>query len=83
MIFWSVAGLGGFHFYLTSTAQTTNEDIKQVFKDKGNPYSRSFFKNWAVTLCSPVSSGFINFRKEVPSYKNSEAEAGKTLLSKK
>ncbi|OWR53424.1 hypothetical protein KGM_206512 [Danaus plexippus plexippus] len=66
---WSVLGLAGFHTYLASTDQTTNEDIKGSFSRRGsggagtNPYSRgnACANCWHV-LCGPLAPSLIDRR---------------------
>ncbi|CAB3371405.1 Hypothetical predicted protein [Cloeon dipterum] len=77
---WSVLGLAGFHTYLTSTNQTTNEDIKGSFsKRRGqesfNPYSQgNYCTNCVFVLCGPVPPSLIDRRGEVsPEYSASIA----------
>ncbi|KAJ8276457.1 hypothetical protein COCON_G00082090 [Conger conger] len=63
---WSVVGLTGFHTYLISLNQTTNEDIKGSWSGKNrvqNPYShRNLIKNCCEVLCGPVHPSVLDRR---------------------
>lgn len=65
---WSIVGLTGFHGYLVSSNQTTNEDIKGSFSSRSgqgnfNPYSEgSMLQNCAAVLCGPLHPSLINRR---------------------
>ncbi|KAG7465049.1 hypothetical protein MATL_G00172210 [Megalops atlanticus] len=64
---WSVVGLTGFHTYLISLNQTTNEDIKGSWSGKNrvqNPYShKNIIKNCCEVLCGPVYPSVLNRRE--------------------
>ncbi|OQR67342.1 putative palmitoyltransferase ZDHHC14-like [Tropilaelaps mercedesae] len=70
---WSILGLAGFHTYLTTANQTTNEDIKGSFSsrrgaDVRNPYSQgSCFANCGAVLCAPIPPSLIARRSYVDS----------------
>nr|CAG4640655.1 EOG090X01OT [Eulimnadia texana] len=75
---WSVLGLAGFHTYLTTSNQTTNEDIKGSFTGKGNqrkmnPYSKGgVCFNCFFVLCGPLPPSLIDRRGLVtPDYMTS------------
>lgn len=63
---WSVVGLTGFHTYLISLNQTTNEDIKGSWSGKNriqNPYShKNFMKNCCEVLCGPAYPSVLDRR---------------------
>ncbi|MCI4379941.1 hypothetical protein PGIGA_G00234110 [Pangasianodon gigas] len=63
-------GLTGFHTYLISLNQTTNEDIKGSWSGKNriqNPYShKNIIKNCCEVLCGPTYPSVLDRRGVMP-----------------
>ncbi|XP_067243590.1 palmitoyltransferase ZDHHC9 isoform X2 [Chanodichthys erythropterus] len=83
---WSVVGLTGFHTYLISLNQTTNEDIKGSWSGKNrvqNPYShKNIIKNCCEVLCGPTYPSVLDRRgvmlEDSSSPAHSDASAAST-----
>ncbi|XP_023025600.2 palmitoyltransferase app [Leptinotarsa decemlineata] len=77
---WSILGLAGFHTYLTTSNQTTNEDIKGSFTSKRgqenfNPYSQgNVCLNCFHILCGPITPSLIDRRGLVTENYRSELD---------
>nr|XP_061792989.1 palmitoyltransferase ZDHHC9-like [Nerophis lumbriciformis] len=86
---WSVVGLTGFHTYLISLNQTTNEDIKGSWSGKNrvqNPYShKNIFKNCCEVLCGPTYPSVLDRRglmnEELPISVSSAAPSSSSSAS--
>ena len=65
LVFWSVAGLGGYHCYLSSRGITTNEDIKGGYKQFNNPFNRSFCTNLFTMFCPPHTLPYIPYTNRI------------------
>nr|XP_022907417.1 palmitoyltransferase ZDHHC18 [Onthophagus taurus] len=82
---WSILGLAGFHTYLTTSNQTTNEDIKGSFTGKSgqesfNPYSQgNVCLNCFYILCGPVTPSLIDRRGVVT--EEYRREIGKKIVT--
>ncbi|CAG2161504.1 unnamed protein product [Oppiella nova] len=82
---WSILGLAGFHTYLTTSNQTTNEDIKGSFSSKRNhsvknPFSRgSVYKNCCVVLCGPSAPSLLDSRTPISDEQYLSAQRARDL----
>jgi len=70
---WSLTSLTLFHGVIISVAQTTNERVRNVYKDDRNdhgeinPADKGFVKNWMNAFCSEIPESRIpeDFSQEV------------------
>lgn len=51
LLCWSLGSLCTYHCYLISVAQTTNEAVRGVFRERANEQDRGLWRNW-VRACS-------------------------------
>ena len=65
---WSLISLTAFHALIISKAQTTNEQVRGIYKNNGpqqqemstvNIYDKGFCSNWITTFCSPIRQSYI------------------------
>jgi len=54
-----VGGLSGFHCFLVGHGVSTNEFIKKTFKNRQNPHSHGFIKNYIRALFPPSYPSFF------------------------
>ncbi|XP_033343425.1 probable palmitoyltransferase ZDHHC14 isoform X1 [Bombus vosnesenskii] len=80
---WSILGLAGFHTYLTTSNQTTNEDIKGSFSIKTGQESFNLYSqgnicgNCFYVLCGPAPPSLIDRRGIVtPEYRAEQERVG-------
>ncbi|XP_062195721.1 probable protein S-acyltransferase 7 isoform X3 [Phragmites australis] len=62
---WFVGGLSVFHFYLTSTNQTTYENFRYRYDRRANPYNRGILNNFLEIFCTTIPPSKNNFRARV------------------
>ncbi|KAH3757240.1 palmitoyltransferase zdhhc9 [Pelomyxa schiedti] len=43
-----------FHFYLMATAQTSHEEMRGLYKSRGNPWAKGLFYNCFTSICPPT-----------------------------
>lgn len=48
-----VGGLAGYHMYLVSINQTTNEEVNDIYKKAQNPFTRGQLYNCIEGWCAP------------------------------
>eukprot|EP00638_Chattonella_subsalsa_P003679 CAMPEP_0117752762 /NCGR_PEP_ID=MMETSP0947-20121206/11815_1 /TAXON_ID=44440 /ORGANISM="Chattonella subsalsa, Strain CCMP2191" /LENGTH=461 /DNA_ID=CAMNT_0005571499 /DNA_START=275 /DNA_END=1660 /DNA_ORIENTATION=+ len=53
LAFWSVSSLWGYHVYLVSVGQTTNEMVREVFRGRINEYDEGCAQNCGNIFCVP------------------------------
>jgi len=58
--FLSVGGLAGFHNFLSLCGSTTNEDLKNLFKRRSNPYSLGLVRNCLFVIFPPFYPYYLS-----------------------
>lgn len=53
---WSLASLCIYHYHLIWTGQTTNEAVRQVYRDRVNEHNAGCMENCYKAFCEPVAN---------------------------
>jgi len=71
---WFVTGLCLFHTYLVAKNKTTNEQLRNFYKN-GSPYSLGFIRNMSTMCCKfPESSVHIHHKEPIPNEQEEEIQ---------
>lgn len=71
---WFVTGLCAFHTYLVAKNKTTNEQLRNFYKN-GSPYSLGFLRNISQMCCKfPESSVHIHHKEPIPTEQEEEIQ---------
>uniref|UniRef100_A0A5B7A7P7 S-acyltransferase n=1 Tax=Davidia involucrata TaxID=16924 RepID=A0A5B7A7P7_DAVIN len=63
---WFVGGLTAFHLYLISMNQTTYENFRYRYDQRGNPYNKGVVQNFKEIFCTSIPPSKNKFRAKVP-----------------
>eukprot|EP00658_Telonema_sp_P-2_P083729 TRINITY_DN9144_c0_g1_i1.p1 TRINITY_DN9144_c0_g1~~TRINITY_DN9144_c0_g1_i1.p1 ORF type:complete len:378 (-),score=59.35 TRINITY_DN9144_c0_g1_i1:394-1443(-) len=70
-----VGGLAGYHLYLVSINQTTNEEVNDLYKRESNPFTRGCRYNVMEAFCGPQRvSKLVQRKKDVTTDKTTNVE---------
>lgn len=80
LVFLSVGGLAAFHNFLSICGVTTNEDLKNLYKRRRNPYSRGLIKNFLFIIFPPLYPRYLYTKVTTPLPDARRAKGEETAL---